>query len=185
MTAKTRKIAVFVGSIRKQSINLKLAKTIEQSILSEVIFEYIPILNLPIYNQDLEYEPLTEVIELKNKIINANSILFVTPEHNRSIPSALKNAIDWASRPWGANSWENKTAAIIGASPSPLGASLAQYHLRNILSALGMTVMPKPEMLLQCHDNIFDSTSLLINEENTLNFIKTWSKEYLKWINKN
>ncbi|AFZ83174.1 NADPH-dependent FMN reductase [Candidatus Kinetoplastidibacterium crithidiae] len=184
MTTQKITVAVFIGSLKKDSINFKIAKTAEQISCKDLIFKYIKISDLPLYNEDHEKNFPEKIAELKNEIMNTDSVLFITPEHNKSIPAALKNAIDWISRPYGQNSWKNKKAAIIGGSISKSGTCSAQYHLRQILSSLGVITMPIPELMLHCHDNIFDPELSIINEEYTLNFIKSWVNQYTAWLKK-
>lgn len=138
-------IAVFVGSLRKESFNLRLAKGIERLAPEGTKFVYAN-LNLPLYNQDLDYNLPPEVVELKRVVEEADGVLFVTPEYNRSFPGVLKNAIDWASRPWGSNSFAGKPTAIVGASIGALGATQAQAQLRNVLLFLDTKVMGQPEV---------------------------------------
>lgn len=138
-------IAVFVGSLRKESFNLKLAKAIENFMPEGVNFEYAD-MNLPLYNQDLDGDFPAKATELKQLVERADGVLFVTPEYNRSFPGVLKNAIDWASRPWGQSSFTGKPAAIVGASMGALGATQAQAALRNVALFLDMKLMGQPEV---------------------------------------
>jgi len=140
------KIAVLVGSLRAGSINKRLAQELEKRLPEGVTFEYGD-LNLPLYNQDLEAEYPKEAKALKDLVEGADGVLFVTPEHNRSFPAALKNGIDWASRPWGTNSFNGKPAAIVGASAS-LATTQAQQQLRNIVVYLNAHLLGQPEMYI-------------------------------------
>ncbi|MFZ2126262.1 MAG: NAD(P)H-dependent oxidoreductase [Candidatus Microsaccharimonas sp.] len=147
------KIAVLVGSLRADSINQRLAKEVEALLPEGTTFAYAD-LNLPLYNQDLEADYPAEAKALKELVESADGVLFVTPEHNRSFPAALKNAIDWASRPWGTNSFDGKPAAIIGASNS-LATTQAQQQLRNVALYLNTHLLGQPEMyidVLRVHD---------------------------------
>jgi chromate reductase len=134
-------IAVVVGSNRRESLNRKLAGALTKLGPQNLSFTFVKIDDLPLYNQDLEVELPASVARLKGEIEAADGILFVTPEHSRSIPAALKNAIDWGARPWGKNSWTGKPAAITGTSPGAIGTAVAQQHLRHIAGVLGMIVM--------------------------------------------
>lgn len=139
-------IAVFVGSLRKDSFNLKLARNIERLAPRGVEFKHAD-LNLPLFSEDLEaagFPP--KATALKQLVERSDGVLFVTPEYNRSFSSALKNAIDWASRPWGKNSFAGKPAAIAGASISVLGAAQAQSQLRNVLLYLDTKLLGQPEV---------------------------------------
>lgn len=147
------KIAVFVGSLRKESINKKLAKELESLLPEGTTFEYADI-NVPLYNNDDEAEYPASAQALKDLVEGSDGVLFVTPEYNRSYPGVLKNAIDWASRPWGTNSFDGKPAAIAGASGS-LATTQAQLHLRNVLLYLNTKLMGQPEMYVdatRAHD---------------------------------
>src|SRR5215472_11340132 len=135
------KIAVVVGSNRRESINAKLAHALARLGSEQAEFNFVSIGELPLYNQDLEGELPPSVVRFKAEIAAADGLLFVTPEHNRSIPAVLKNAIDWGARPYGRNPWNGKPAAITGTSPGALGTAIAQQHLRQILGNLGVLVM--------------------------------------------
>lgn len=139
------KIAVFVGSLRKDSINRMLARNLEKLAPEGVEFAYADI-DLPLYNQDLESDYPQKATALKQLVESADGVLIVTPEYNRSFPGVLKNAIDWASRPWGSNSFNNKPVGLVGTSAGPLGAAQAQSHLRNVLYFLNTKLLGQPEM---------------------------------------
>lgn len=136
------KVAVIVGSNRRDSINRKLAEALIRLGSDQLSFTIVAIDDLPLYNQDLEAELPASVRRFKAEIAGADGVLFVTPEHNRSIPAVLKNAIDWGGRPYGQNSWGGKPAAITGTSPGAISSALAQQHLRVVLgSSLAAQVM--------------------------------------------
>jgi chromate reductase len=136
------RIAIIVGSTRRDSINRKLAQALAKLGEGQLDFTFVEIGDLPLYNQDLENDPPAPVARMKAQLEAADGVLIVTPEHNRSIPAALKNAIDWGTRPWGKSSWPGKVAAVIGTSPGAIGTAVAQSHLRNVLgSILGLLVM--------------------------------------------
>jgi chromate reductase, NAD(P)H dehydrogenase (quinone) len=135
------KIAVVVGSNRRESVNRKLAEALVRLGGERFEFGFVRIDDLPLYNQDLEADFPAAVSRFKADIEAADGILFVTPEHSRSIPAVLKNALDWGARPWGKNSWDGKVAAITGASPGSIGTAVAQQHLRQVLGNLGVLVM--------------------------------------------
>jgi chromate reductase len=134
-------IAVVVGSNRRASINGKLARALAKLADRKLAVNFLRIDDLPMYNQDLEVPLPASVARFKAEIERADALLFVTPEHNRSIPAVLKNAIDWAARPYGRNSWAAKPAAIVGTSPGAIGTAVAQQHLRQVLGNLGALVM--------------------------------------------
>jgi chromate reductase len=176
------KIAVIVGSNRRESLNRKLAQALVKLPGEKLAFSFVPIADLPLYNQDLEGELPNSVVRFKSEIATADGLLFVTPEHNRSIPTVLKNAIDWGARPYGQNSWNAKPAAIIGTSPGAIGTALAQQHLRQILGVLGVLVMGgeayisfKPG-LIDAHDTITD--------QSTLGFLKTFIDQFASLVDR-
>lgn len=179
----TTKIAVFVGSLRAESINLRLARALEKLIPENVQFEYASLGDIPLYNQDHEANLPAPAAKMKALIADADGLLFVTPEHNRSIPAALKNAIDWGSRPWGQNSWAGKTGGIVGTSPSAAGTAMAQQHLRNILAAEGVSVLTTPEVFLQTTNGLIDDQYTITNE-GTRKFLQGWLDGYLAWVSK-
>jgi chromate reductase len=135
-------IAIIVGSNRRESLNRKLAQALTRLAPPTLEFTRIRIDDLPMFSQDLEGAPPPAVIRLKAEIAQAAGLLFVTPEHNRSLPAVLKNAIDWAARPRVQNAWAGKPAAITGTSPGTLGTAMGQLHLRQILNVVGVLVMP-------------------------------------------
>jgi len=157
------KIAVLVGSLRNGSINKMLAKNLESLAPSGTEFIYLDI-NLPLFNQELEANLPNEVKNLKNTIESADGVLIVTPEYNRGFPGVLKNAIDWASRPWGYNSFKGKPVCITGLSEGPTGTAQAQAQLRNIMIYLDTKLMGQPELyanfshIFDENNNIIDST---------------------------
>ncbi|ARP95011.1 NADPH-dependent FMN reductase [Bordetella genomosp. 13] len=177
------KIAVFVGSLRAASINLKLARALEKLAPAEFQFEYASLGDVPLYNQDHENDMPPAAAKLKQLIAQAQGLLFVTPEHNRSVPAALKNAIDWGTRPWGQNSWMGKAGGIVGTSPSAAGSAMAQQHLRNILAAEGVNVLTTPEVFLQMKDGLIDD-QYQITDEGTRKFLQGWMDRYEAWVRK-
>jgi chromate reductase len=174
-------VAVFVGSLRKDSINLKLTRAVEKLAAAELKFEYVRIDDLPLYNQDLDaaYPPVCQ--KLKDTIKASSALLFVTPEYNRSIPGVLKNAIDIASRPWGTNSFAGKPAGVIGASIGAAGSSMAQQHLRNVLSYLDVATLSQPEVFIQFKEGMFDADGKIGNPE-TQKFLQGFVDRYVAWV---
>jgi chromate reductase len=150
------KIAVLVGSIRRDSINRKLANALVK--LGEGRFEpiWVRIDDLPLFNQDDEKTPPPTVARMKGEILSADGLLFVTPEHNRSIPSALKNVIDWATRPGGTNALSGKPSAVAGTSQGAVSAAVAQVHLKNILLTLTRGVLGQPECYIRWEEKLID-----------------------------
>jgi chromate reductase, NAD(P)H dehydrogenase (quinone) len=159
------KLGLIVGSNRRDSINRKLAQALIKLGADQFDASIIRIDDLPLYNQDLEAALPETVTRFKSHIAESDALLFVTPEHSRSIPAALKSAIDWGTRPWGKNSWTGKPAAVTGTSPGAVGTAIAQQHLRAVLGDIGMLAMGgeayvtfKPE-LLDANDTITDETT--------------------------
>ena len=170
------KIAVIVGSNRRESINAKLAHALAKLGADKAEFEFVPIGDLPLYNQDLEAELPKSVVRFKSQIAAADGLLFVTPEHNRSIPALLKNAIDWGARPYGQNSWNGTPAAITGTSPGAIGAALAQVHLRQILGTLGVLVMGG-EAYISFRPGVLDANGN-ITDDSTRGFLKAFVDQF-------
>ena len=135
------KLGLIVGSNRRESINRALAQALGQLGADRFEAGIVRIDDLPMYNQDLEAALPESVTRFKAELAAADAILFVTPEHSRSIPAVLKNAIDWGTRPWGKNSWTGKTAAVTGTSQGAVATAVAQQHLRAVLGDIGMVVM--------------------------------------------
>lgn len=141
-------ILAMVGGISKNSLNKKLYKAFNERKPQDVSLEDFDISQLPYFSQDIENDPPQVVKDLKKKIQESSAVLFVTPEYNHSFPGVLKNAIDWASRPPKQGVWENKKVAVIGASLGAQGTYASQLHLRQVLVALNMKVMQKPEFYM-------------------------------------
>jgi chromate reductase, NAD(P)H dehydrogenase (quinone) len=163
-------LAVIVGSNRRGSINRKLAQAIARLAAGRFDVKFLQIDDLPMFSQDLEASVPAPVTRLKKEIEQADALLVVTPEHNRSIPAVLKNAIDWAGRPYGQNSWNGKLVMITGTTPGAIGTALAQQHLRVVLGILGALVLGgeayitfKPA-LIDDAGNIADETTAVFLE---------------------
>ena len=175
------RVAVFVGSTRPTSSNLKLAKALEKLAAGRLAFDYIEIGNLPFYDDALWNDPPAEVIRLKREIAAADAVLFVTPEYNRSIPGILKNAIDWPSRPYGDGVWSGKPAAIAGATGGVSGTAAAQAHLRSILPVLGLALMGAPEIYFQSRPGAIDDDGNVTDERIRTN-LGIWVERFTDWI---
>jgi chromate reductase len=169
MPTKTQ-VAVIVGSNRKDSINRKLAHALAALGAGKFDAHFVRIDDLPIYNQDIEATLPAEVARFKDELARADGVLIVTPEHNRSIPTVLKNAVDWGARPYGKNSWAGKTGFITGTSPGAIGSALAQQHLRSVMTGLGMTLLGG-EAYITFKPNLID-TSGNIGDESTKTFLQ-------------
>jgi chromate reductase len=152
----TVKVLAIAGSLRKKSYNRGLVRAAQQLAPAGVTVEEFEIGKLPPYNQDEESQPPAAVTDLKAAVRAADAILFVTPEYNYSIPGVLKNAIDWASRPYGDSAWEGKPVAIMGASGGAQGTSRAQYHLRQCFVFLNMYALNRPEVMVASAAQKFD-----------------------------
>jgi len=176
-----RRIAVIVGSIRKDSINRKLALALMKLAPKDFQMEILRIDDLPVFNQDHDQNPPEPVVRLKSQIAAADALLFVTPEHNRSIPTALKNALDWASRPYGKNAWAGKPAGILGASPGSIGTAVAQQHLRNVLAYLDVPTLGQPEVFIHFTEGLIDADGNISNE-GTRKFLQSFVDRYAAWV---
>jgi chromate reductase len=176
-------VAVFVGSLRAASYNLRLARALEKLMPANIKFTYANLAAVPLYNQDLDNNMPQQALDLKALVARSQALLFVTPEHNRSIPAALKNAIDWCSRPPGKNSWTGKPSGIVGISPSAVGTGIAQQHLRAILAAEGTMTLTLPEVFLQWKDGLIDDNHDF-GSDATRKFLQDWVDRYAAWIAK-
>ena len=175
------KVAVFVGSLRKDSYNRQLARAVEKLAPATFSFDHVQLDDLPHYNQDFDAAYPAEATRLKDQVAAADALLFVTPEYNRSIPGVLKNAIDIGSRPWGKNSFANKPAGVLGMSVGAIGTALAQQHLRNVLAYLDAPTLGQPELFLQFKDGLFgDDGGFAV--ESTRKFVQGWVDKYVAWI---
>jgi chromate reductase len=177
------KVAVLVGSTRPNSTNLQFARALEKLALGRLKFDYVDLGSLPLYDESLWDNPPEPVLKLKQQIAEADAVLFVTPEYNRSIPGILKNAIDWPSRPYGQSVWENKPGAIVGATSSPVGTAAAQAHLRSIAVVLGIALMGRPEVYQTLKPGMIDENHLITDERTRL-FLAKWVDAYVAWISR-
>ena len=176
--ARTR-IAVVVGSLRKDSFNRKLANALP-ALAPDAEFIQLRIDDLPPYNQDDDGKPAEPVKRLKAEIAAASAVIFVTPEYNRSMPGVLKNAIDHASRPYGQSAWKDKPAGVLGVSVGAGGTAMAQQHLRNVLAYLDMPTLGQPEVFIQNKEGLFEADGRLT--ESTGKFVKGWMDAYLAFV---
>lgn len=175
------KIAVFVGSLRKDSINRRLAQALDKLAGDRASFEYIQIGDIPLYNQDHDSQFPAQGTRMKSQVRAADAVLFVTPEYNRSIPGVLKNAIDTASRPYGDGAFDGKPAAVIGTSTGAAGTCMAQQHLRNVLVFVNLAVMAQPEAFLQYKEGLIEADGTVTNEGNR-KFLQGFVDSFLVWI---
>ncbi|HEX5730788.1 NADPH-dependent FMN reductase [Microbacterium sp.] len=170
-------VGYFVGSLSSTSINRILAKALISVAPDDLEFSEIPIRDLPLYSQDYDADYPPEARALKQAIAATDAVLFVTPEYNRSIPGGLKNAIDWASRPWGENSFDHIPAAVIGASIGQIGTAVAQQSLRGVLSFCNARQMTAPEAYIQFSADDFGEDAISLSPR-TAEFLGAFMAEF-------
>ena len=175
------KIAVFVGSLRKESYNLKTAKALMGLAPESLSLELVNISELAMFNEDLEATPPNEWVALREQIRAADGLLFLTPEYNRSVPGVLKNAIDVGSRPYGQNSWDGKPAAVVSVSIGGISGFGANHHLRQSLVFVNVPAMAQPEAYLGNAAELFDDNGKLTNES-TRDFLKSFMEAFQKLV---
>jgi chromate reductase len=175
------RIAVVVGSLRRDSFNRQLAQALQRLAPQDLQLELVRIDDLPLYNQDDDANPAAPVRRLKEQIANAQGVMFVTPEYNRSVPGVLKNAIDHASRPYGQSAWAGKPAGVIGISVGSIGTAVAQQHLRNMMAYLDMPALGQPEIFLQHKQGFFDAQGGIATES-TRQLLQKWLDKYAEWV---
>ena len=173
----TYKVGYFVGSLSSKSINRILSKALIRLAPEDLQFTEIPIGNLPLYSPDYDDNYPPEALALKEAIDRSDAVLFVTPEYNRSIPGALKNAIDWASRPWGQNAFDHIPAAVIGASVGQIGTAVAQQSLRGVLSFCNARQMTAPEAYIYFSHDVFTDDGE-VNSDPTIVFLENFMNEF-------
>jgi len=180
-----KNVGVIVGSLRKESWNLKLAHTLIQLAPASLHMEIIEIASLPLYNQDPDDhgKPYSEWTAFREKVKVKDGILFVTPEYNRSIPAPLKNAVDVGSRPYGQSVWNKKPCAVISASPSAIGGFGANHHLRQTFVFLDMFCLQQPESYIGGVDKLFDANGKLVKEDTRV-FLQKFIDAYAEWVEK-
>ena len=176
-----RDVAVFVGSLRKDLINRKVANALAELAPSSLKLSIVEIGQLPLYNQDFDEDPPLAYVEFRARVRAADAVLFATPEYNRSVPGVLKNALDVASRPYGQSAWNGKPGAVISASPSAIGGFGANHHLRQSLVFLNVPAMQQPEAYVGGADKLFDANGKLAND-GTRNFLRQFIEAFANWI---
>jgi chromate reductase, NAD(P)H dehydrogenase (quinone) len=177
----TYKVGYFVGSLAKGSINRLLAKALVRLAPPELELTEIPINDLPLYSYDYDADFPPVARALKKAIADVDAVLFVTPEYNRSIPGGLKNAIDWASRPWGQNSFARKPSAVIGASPGAIGTAVAQQSLRGVLCFCNSPLMNQVEAYIHFTPGLITADGEVTNED-TVEFLRNYMSELHAFI---
>src|SRR5262245_3721733 len=158
------RILGIAGSLRQKSFNRAALRAAQQLVPENATLDIFELAGIPVFSEDDEKQPPARVVEFKKRIREADAILFVTPEYNYSIPGVLKNAIDWASRPYGDNAWANKPAAIMGASAGRLGTARSQYHLRQVFVFLNVLPVNQPEVMIGNAAGSFDAEGNLTDE---------------------
>lgn len=174
------KIAVIVGSLRRDSFNRKLAKAIPALAPSHFVFEPLEIGDLPLYNQDDDANQPAPTLRLKQQVRAADGLLFCTPEYNRGMPGVLKNALDHASRPYGDNAWAGKPAGVLGVSIGAIGTALAQAQLRCALAYLDVAAMAQPEAYLTARDGFFEADGSI--GAGSRGFVQKWVDAFVQHI---
>jgi len=174
-------VGYFVGSLAKNSINRKLSVALTRLAPPELSMREIPIGELPLYSYDFDNDFPPQGRALKDAISAVDAVLFVTPEYNRSIPGALKNAIDWASRPWGTNSFARKPSGIVGTSPGKIGTAVAQQHLRSIMAFCNSPLMNSIESYIQFTPGLITDQGE-VTEPTTEEFLRNYMREFMAFI---
>src|SRR5580704_13993045 len=176
------KLGVIVGSNRRDSINRKLAQAIVRLGGDQFEAKFIQIDDLPIFNQDFENPVTAPVARFKSEVEGSDALLFVTPEHNRSLPAVLKNAIDWGARPYGKTSWPGKPAAVTGTSPGAISSAIAQQHLRSVLGNQGLHLMGGEAYILFKPELV--DTDGKVADENVAKFLKAFIDQFSAFAGK-
>ena len=179
--AATHKIGYFVGSLASGSINRTLSIALIKLASDELEFTEIPIKDLPLYSPDYDADFPAPARALKEAIEAADGILFISPEYNRSVPGALKNAIDWGSRPWGTNSFARKPTGIIGASPGGIGTAVMQSSMRSVLSFLDAPQLNAPEAYIRFVADAYDDDGS-VKDEGTAGLLRHYMEEYSAFV---
>jgi chromate reductase, NAD(P)H dehydrogenase (quinone) len=176
----TAKVAVIVGSLRKGSINRQLAEALSRLARPKLELTLVEIGDLPLYDQDLEADLPAPVRRFKQQIESADAVLFVTPEFNRTFSAALKNALEWGSRPWGKSSWAGKPGAVIGATLGTVGTAAAQSQLRSVVTAVDIPLMAQPEIYLNFREGQVVDGQLA--DESLRALLEGWVTRFADWI---
>ncbi|RMX06871.1 NADPH-dependent oxidoreductase [Corticibacter populi] len=174
------RIGVIVGSNSQSSINRKLAQALVKLAQNEAEFTFIDLAALPFYNRDDDAAYPAAFQQLKDTVRAQDGILFVTPEHNRSVPALLKNALDGASRPYGTSAWSGIPAAVIGTAAGGPATSMAQQHLRNILAYLNMPTLGQPEAFIRWTPELLDAEGNVGAASH--DFLKTYMDTFIGWV---
>ncbi|MCU1752262.1 NADPH-dependent FMN reductase [Pseudomonas sp. 6D_7.1_Bac1] len=178
--SKVYTIAVLVGSLRKQSINRKVALALAELAPANLRLNIVEIGDLPLYNEDIDVTPPAAYSTFRDQVSSSDAVLFVTPEYNRSVPAPLKNAIDVGSRPYGKSAWGGKPGAVISASPGAIGGFGANHHLRQSMVFLNVPCMQQPEAYLSNAGSAFDASGQL--SESLRPFLQNFINAYADWV---
>jgi len=179
-----RDVVVLVGSLRKDAFSRKTANALVALAPAALKLAIVEIGHLPFYNQDDESQPPAAWVSFRQRVRAADAVLFVTPEYNRSVPAALKNALDVASRPYGQSAWDGKPGAVVSVSPGAIGGFGANHHLRQSLVFLNVPAMPQPEAYVGGAADLFDSAGGLV-KEGTRTFLAGFMAAFAAWIETN
>ena len=179
----TCNILGIVGSLRRESYNRSAMRAAAELVPPGARIEVFGLDGIPPFNEDVEQRPPAEVVELKRRVRAADALLFATPEYNYSIPGVLKNAIDWASRPYGDSAWAGKPAAIMGASVAQIGTARAQYHLRQVFVFLDVHAVNQPEVMIGNADDKFDGEGRL-TDARTREAIRQLLRNLVDWTDR-
>jgi chromate reductase, NAD(P)H dehydrogenase (quinone) len=178
----SKRVTILVGSLRQKSFNLRIAREIVKVAPPEMSFEWVALGDLPLYNEDLETAgPPIAWTRMREQVRNSDAVLFVTPEYNRSIPAALKNAVDVGSRPYGSAVWEKMPAGVVSVSLGTIGGFGAASHLRQSLLSVGMRAMAQPEVYIGSVGSLFNADGNLANEA-TVKFLREFASAFDAWI---
>lgn len=180
----TKKIAVFIGSLRKQSLNRKMANAVMALAPASLKLEIVEIGQLPLYNEDDDANPPAAWTSFRKAVAGCDGVLFFTPEYNRSVPGVLKNAIDVGSRPYGQSVWSGKPGAVISVSPGAIGGFGANQHLRQSFVFLDVPCMQQPEAYIGGAAALFDEDGKLTNDK-THAFLTKFIESYERWVHTN
>jgi chromate reductase, NAD(P)H dehydrogenase (quinone) len=179
--AQQRDVAVIVGSLRRESLNRRMALNLPALAPEQLRMQIIEIRDLPLYDQDLDASPPPQWVTFRERVRRSDAVLFVTPEYNRSVPGPLKNAIDVGSRPYGQSAWQGKPAAVVSVSPGAIGGFGANHHLRQSLVFLDMPAMQQPEAYIGNAGELFDKEGALRNDK-TREFMAAFLTAFSRWI---
>jgi chromate reductase len=178
-----RDVAVIVGSLRKESLNRKVAHALAKLAPESLRLEIVEIGGLALYDQDFDADPPQPWVDFRERIKAADAVLFVTPEYNRSVPAALKNAIDVGSRPYGGSAWNGKPGGVVTVSPGGMGGFGANHHLRQSLVFLNVPVMQQPEAYYGHAGDYFDDAGELVNDA-TRKVMQRFIDAYAAWVDR-